>query len=313
MSSKPLKFTHIHSAAQEALNTVDGRRKGTIKYLKTRWGKLNRAVMDGIEWNCIFTIGGISGSGKSAIADEMETSLIDLNPNEKIAVLSFNWEMIGATRVMRKTASKTHLTVKQLQSADQNTIDDHQFKQITAEMSVIAGYPVWYVDTPGTPEEVLATFIAFKDSMPDVDKFVIFLDHTLFTRGKHGEDERKILSKLQDVWILIKKHGAETKEYSSIIFQLSQLNRAIESQDRVMSLEGHYPKRGDLFGGDSVYQASDYVLISHRPELLYIQEYGPEQLPVEGYIYWHLMKARNGEPAILQMINNLKYNKVDES
>ena len=312
--SNSLSYRHISQAAQEAVNLMHGRMTGSIKFLITRWPKLNKAWMKGIEWNCIITIGGISGSGKSSIADELETSLIDLNPHEKFAVLSFNWEMVSSRRVVRKISSKLNLSVKELLSADDDKIlSKGEFSAAVVAAETVNNYPIYYVDTPGTPEEVLATFEKFRRDHPEIKKFLIMLDHTIMTKGRQGEKQNTMLEGLQRVFVHIKKYGAETQEYDSIIVQLSQLNRGIESTDRTMSPEGHYPKRSDLFGGDSVYQSSDYVLISHRPELLYIPAYGPQGLPVDGYIYWHLIKLRDGEPTILQMKNNLKHNKVDEA
>jgi uridine kinase len=49
--------------------------------------------MGGIEPNVIISIAGISGSGKSSLANSLETDLIDLNPTEDIVVLSFNFEI----------------------------------------------------------------------------------------------------------------------------------------------------------------------------------------------------------------------------
>ena len=49
--------------------------------------------MGGIEPNAIYTIAGISGSGKSSFVNTLETDLVDLNTNEDIIVLSFSFEI----------------------------------------------------------------------------------------------------------------------------------------------------------------------------------------------------------------------------
>ena len=64
-----------------------------------------------------------------------------------------------------------------------------------------------------------------------------------------------------------------------------------------------------------MFQASDYVVVLHRPELLGIKdrEYGPsDKLPVKDMIYMHFLKVREGEPKILTFVNNLKYNYIEE-
>jgi len=62
-------------------------------------------------------------------------------------------------------------------------------------------------------------------------------------------------------------------------------------------------------------QASDYVIVIHRPEILNIQdnEYGPKNWPVKNLIYFHFIKNREGELGIIVFENNLKYNRMDET
>ena len=55
----------------EALNYICGRRELSISSLKTRWAKFNKQCMGGIEPNTVYTIAGISGSGKSSFANEI--------------------------------------------------------------------------------------------------------------------------------------------------------------------------------------------------------------------------------------------------
>ena len=74
----------------------------------------------------------------------------------------------------------------------------------------------------------------------------------------------------------------------------------------------HYPTRSDIFGSDSLFQASDIVMVLHRPELLGLIKYGIKNLPVTNMIYLHLLKQREGEPKILSFKNNLKFNSIDE-
>lgn len=94
-----LTFKHISTAGNEILQYIDNRRKGITKSLKTRWSKFNNTCNGGIEPNSIYVIGGISGSGKSAFANSLETDLFDLNPKEDFIVLSFSLEMLSSKQV----------------------------------------------------------------------------------------------------------------------------------------------------------------------------------------------------------------------
>ena len=86
----------------------------------------------------------------------------------------------------------------------------------------------------------------------------------------------------------------------------------IQSSERMVNPSMHFPMRKDVFGGDSLFQASDYVIVIHRPELLQLEMYGPKNWPVKDLIYMHFLKVREGEPGILVFKNNLKYNRIDD-
>lgn len=92
------------------------------------------------------------------------------------------------------------------------------------------------------------------------------------------------MSELQEVFIQIKKLPLTS------IIQLSQMNRNIESPERINNSLAHYPMRSDLSSSDAIFQASDYVLVIHRPEILNIHEYGPDHLPTNNKVYIHILK-----------------------
>ena len=59
--------------AQEAINYIKARKEHNIESLKTRWKKLNKVCMGGIESNIVMTITGISGSGSSVFINCNQT------------------------------------------------------------------------------------------------------------------------------------------------------------------------------------------------------------------------------------------------
>ena len=74
----------------------------------------------------------------------------------------------------------------------------------------------------------------------------------------------------------------------------------------------NFPMRKDIFGSDAIFQASDYLFVLHRPEIIGLQEYGVKAWPTKDLIYLHFLKVREGEPGILVFKNNLKYNRIDD-
>jgi len=312
-SNKILDYRHIAEPTTEILNYIDNRRKGITKSLKTRWTKFNKQCMGGIEPNTIYTFAGISGSGKSSFVNSLETDLFDLNPTEDFVVLSFNFEMLASRQVGRKLSYKMKKTTNELYSGylmedPTSAMKDTDYELAKEHAEKIKKYPIYYVDRPGTIDEIRNTIEYFlKRIIPAKKWLIVMLDHTLLTRGKGGDAERETLFQLERLFMEVKKLGKTT------VIQVSQMNREIENTDRIVNTSMHYPMRRDIFGGDSVFQASDYVVVLHRPELLGISTYGPSNLPVKEMIYMHFLKVREGEPKILSFVNNLKYNSIEES
>ena len=293
--------------AQEAINYIAGRREHTLSSLKTRWNKFNKQCMGGIEPNVVMTIAGISGSGKSSMANLLTSDLIDLNPKEDIIILTFSLEMVGFRQVGRMLSNKLRKTTSCLYSSETD-LDDNTFRQVVNVSNQLKEYPIYFVDNPGTPSEVKKIIYDFYHAYVEGTnkRFVIIYDHALLTKQVGSVIET--ISELERVFIQAKKLPLTS------IIQLAQMNRNIESSERINNPMSHYPMRSDISSSDSIFQASDYVMVIHRPEILNIQEYGPNHLPVTDKIYLHILKNRDaGKPCILEFENDLAYNNIIES
>lgn len=303
-----LGLVHIKDATIEAIEEIKARKEGKIFGLKTRWEKFNNLVGGTIEWANLVTVAGISGSGKSSIANELETAFFDCNPEENFCVLSFNYEMSNKAQVIRKLSFKTKMTTSEIKSGSK-PISDAEFTKIRESALSIVDYRIFYAQKPRTPEEMIATIREFhqwvKSKYGQDCGLVVMFDHTRLAK-RIGKREQEMIDDLQTMFVEVKK------EDKRIIIQLSQLNRNIESHERKQDPNGHYPNRGDGFLSDSVYQCSDIYVASHRPELLNLASYGPFGYAVKNKVYVHALKVREGEPAPIRFINNLKYNRIDE-
>ena len=306
-SSKTLSFRHISTATSEAVEYIRKRKTHEIQSLATRWKKFNKSCMGGIEPNTIYTIVGISGSGKSSFVNTLETDLIDLNSKQDVIVLNFSFEMLSSRQVGRKISSKLRQTTAELYSAN-NELTDDLLDRVEQTSQQIKSYPIYYVDTPGTVEDIASTINYFYETKAKDKKFVIILDHTLLVEGQNRESALQVISELQKLFIKVKKLPNTT------IIQLSQMNRNIENPERINNPSMHYPMRSDISSADTIFHASDYVICIHRPELLNIQQYGPNRLLVKNKVYLHILKNRDaGECAILEFDNDLKYNNLIET
>lgn len=303
-SFNTLPFRSISEVADESLEYIRKRKDKTIVPLKTRWNKFNKVCCGGIEPNMIITIAGGSGSGKSAFANTLETDLIDLNPDQEIVILSFSYEMLSYRQVGRKLSNKLRKTTAELYSSDQS-LSNTEFNKIEEVADKIKKYPIYYIDTPSTVENMEKTIDYFHENIAKGKWLIVILDHALLVEGQ-GESERGTIVDLQKMFIRKKKLS------NTSIIQISQMNRNIEQPDRINNPSTHYPMRSDLAVSDAIFQASDYVTALSRPELLNITAYGIDRLPVKDKVYLHFLKVRDGEPFILEFENELKYGNLVE-
>jgi replicative DNA helicase len=303
-SFNTLPFRSISEVADESLEYIRKRKDKTIVPLKTRWNKFNKVCCGGIEPNMIITIAGGSGSGKSAFANTLETDLIDLNPDQEIVILSFSYEMLSYRQVGRKLSNKLRKTTAELYSSDQS-LSNTEFNKIEEVADKIKKYPIYYIDTPSTVENMEKTIDYFHENIAKGKWLIVILDHALLVEGQ-GESERGTIVDLQKMFIRKKKLS------NTSIIQISQMNRNIEQLDRINNPSMHYPMRSDLAASDAIFQASDYVTALSRPELLNITAYGIDRLPVKDKVYLHFLKVRDGEPFILEFENELKYGNLVE-
>lgn len=303
-SFNTLPFKSISEVADESLEYIRKRKDKTIVPLKTRWNKFNKVCCGGIEPNMIITIAGGSGSGKSAFANTLETDLIDLNPDQEIVILSFSYEMLSYRQVGRKLSNKLRKTTAELYSSDQS-LSNTEFNKIEEVADKIKKYPIYYIDTPSTVENMEKTIDYFHENIAKGKWLIVILDHALLVEGQ-GESERGTIVDLQKMFIRKKKLS------NTSIIQISQMNRNIEQPDRINNPSMHYPMRSDLAASDAIFQTSDYVTALSRPELLNITAYGIDRLPVKDKVYLHFLKVRDGEPFILEFENELKYGNLVE-
>jgi replicative DNA helicase len=308
----PLEIRSIADVTDEEIKYIDDRRHGRIKSLATPWKKYNNVAMGGIEWHTIHTLGGMSGSGKTAILNQLETELCDLNPNEKFDILSFNFEMLARNLVGRKISKAVGLTMQDLHSGkDGLTLSDADYNKVISTRERLRNYPIYYVDTAGTVLEILQTIIAFSKRNPDRG-ILMTLDHTLLVNGTANEVERVVLVNLvKELKRAVKYFKSVNRNFSCVI--LTQLNRNIEESDRLAEPGSqNFPRKKDIFGGDALYQMSDVVLVTMNPFQQGMDIYGPNKWPTKGMLYWHFLKVREGEPVIASMTNKLAINTVED-
>lgn len=309
--SKKVDIISIAEAAKQEYFFLKELNEGKLVFPKTSLTKFNNAGMNGIMWGSIYTIAGRSGSGKTTFVNQIESDLLNpiLNPKcyQDIIILNFNFEMAARRLIGRKIAREFSKTTKQLyQAAPEGNITKDDLEEINNWLQgTIADLPVFYVEASANVTQMQAAIFELRDRFPD-KKFFITLDHTILVK-KLGPQ-----SSLDALYDVVAMFNDAKKLIPSSYIILSQLNRDIERPERRDKSSMHYPIKGDIFGGDASFQASDVVGVLHKPADLNIREYGPQGLPSAGKIFMHYLKTRDGVPFIAQLTDDLAFSQISE-
>lgn len=289
-------------ASSEEKVYMSGRLTGEIQSMITPWSRLNRAGIDGLEWGTVNLIGAMSGVGKTALVNNLVFAVHDLNPTQTICVLFFTVEMAARRLIARMISFEMRIPVKELYHVDA------EMHQRINEVIIPKheGLDIRYVEKMFSVRKIVEIIQAFCEKRLDKQCLIVY-DHSLLIRRKPGESERETIVDFGMELLMLKKQFP-----NSMYIVLSQLNRSIETTERIKNKTLHFPMKSDIFGSDGLWHASDVVMVMHDPSRLNIRNYGPKDYPTDGLLFAHLLKVREGKPGIFIVKNESKFNRFPE-
>jgi hypothetical protein len=300
---------------------VEARRKGLITSIRTKFPKLNKNLMGGIENDTITTISALSGAGKSTISKCFRDSFVTFNKKMKFKQYVFNFEMISHQQIGRSIVTESRVGLKDLYSVEE-PLTDEQYKMLESYWDTLASRDIDFIDVPDTPDNIVNSIVHYWEKECKInDKTIVYeIDHALLCKGKEGQKEKDRIDDLMYGLVDAKKY-IQSKGGHSVGLVLSQMNRDIRQVERIRNNESHRPDTSCLFGASSIEQCSDYIIFSHIPAKLGIQSYTPNQLPTKiqvgedliQMVYFELVKNRSGVADLtIPMWNKLAYFDFDE-
>lgn len=316
-----LPLVTFNDALLQSRDYLIGRREGTITSLKTKFPKLDKKLMGGLELNTIMALGARSGCGKSTLAKAIRNSISELN-NLPIYTFVFNFEMLAKQQISRELSTKLKTPLSKLYSVDE-MLSDADFDLVEKQYVTMQNLNpnIFFIEVSDNAEQIKKSLLYYYETIvkPNNGIMLYEIDHALLTKGKDGDSEKDKVDKLMFALIDLKKIIASDGG-NSVGVVLSQMNRDIQTVDRIMNATNHAPKTSDLFGASSIEFASDYIIVPHIPAKLGIRNYTEYNLPTEYTIvkdktktkelaaYLHLIKNRSGESdIIIPLHNNLDF------
>jgi len=276
-------FSSIKKSVDTSINEVRTGMLGQRKVLPTKWKRLNKNLLGGLQPGKMYVIAGRPGVGKSAFSNQLIFDLLDNNPDKKIIVLYWSFEMPGHQQILRAGSKDVKKQVLDLLSVE-SKLSEEEYTLYKEKVSVYKKYPILFNNIPRTIDYIKDTNVEMTTALPDRMIINIF-DHSRLVAGR-ADNELQKLDRLSKgcMWMQAKM--------GVINILLSQLNRNIEQEHRAKAQ--YQPLLTDLFGGDSIGQDAHVVMMLQRPYDLYgITELYCSHDPV-GLLAVHIEKNRDG-------------------
>lgn len=312
------KFRDIKSVITETLDYIVARKEGKIRSLRTGKKKLDKSMIDGIEWNSTITIGGRPSVGKSAYSDCIIEGCFENNLDEDgypdFEVLDFNWELSARVMLIRRLSAAMKKSYKAIISADGSELSDDDMQSIIDILTQKYEHlPVTFCEEPLSVAEFVDTVRRFRDVVAKRGKkgLLVRVDHTLLTRQSASES-----SQVQMLLNLLMQSNSIKKEEFPIIFMfLTQINRDIEDRQED-GTDRAFPRQSDVYGGDASAMFSETILLLNKPSKYGITFYGNRGsgIVVENNdLFAHMVKNRNAEgDLILHYKEDFKHMSIKE-
>lgn len=307
------KLKTIDEAISEVLEYVEGRMNGTITSLKTGYKKLDRAMIDGIEWGSTVTIGGRPSVGKSAVSDCIVEGAFNNNLTNGVPnfdLLDFNWELSSRVTLLRRISSQMKKTYKHVISADNNILTKEEYIQLKKYLTEYYGtLPITFCEEPLSVKEFGDTVRRYLDKTKR--KTLIRIDHTLLAKQVASESSQ--VAMLQN---LLMECNHIKKQYPAIFLVLTQINREFEDR-QLDGTDTAFPRQSDVYGGDAAAMFSETILLLNKPNKYGIRQYGRRGNDIppveENDLYLHVVKNRNSDPDLmLRFKENFKNMSIKE-
>jgi replicative DNA helicase len=276
-------FKSIKSAVLTSLNHIKTGMMGNRNVYPTKWKRLNRNLLGGLQPGKMYVVAGRPGVGKSAFSNQLIFDMLDASPTKQVIVLYWTFEMPGYQQILRAGSKGANKQILELLSVEQK-LSDEAFKKYRDEVIKYNDYPIYFNNIPRTMEFIQNANIEICNKRPDHTVVNVF-DHSRLVLGNATTELQRLNTVSKGCMWMQSKMGV-------INILLSQLNRNIEQEHRAKAQ--YQPLLTDLFGGDSIGQDAHVVMMLQRPHDLYgITDSYCNEDP-KGLLAVHIEKNRDG-------------------
>lgn len=313
-----LGYSSFDSALDEGMDFVRDIAEGRLIPLRTSILKENQILRGFLPTDQI-VFAGKSGAGKTSRAIALMKDFLDvtINPHYagRLVLLYDSWEISAWRNGLKFIGALANKTMGDLLNWDTRLMEE-ELKQLELFAKQCKGLPLFIKEMPDSVDqwEERKALVALQYPYPEY-QVVSICDHTrLIDSSSKETSEEALITSLMKASIRVKK------ENNHINIFLSQLNRNIENSTRNRADIGNtLPQESDIFGSSSIFQASEFVIVLHRPGIYGLTQFnygeqvfntglsaigkGDDNLLVEV-----VLKNRNGVASPILLHHDIKYN-----
>ena len=187
-------FQRIDKAVNQSLSIVKNAMNGKRNVYPTKWPRLNKNLLGGLQGGKMYVIAGRPGVGKSAFSNQLVFDLLDANTNKDMVVLYWSFEMPGYQQVMRSASKSVNKQLGDLLSVEAR-LKDEEFKDYADSVQKFNKYPVFFNNIPRTMDFIKATNEQVFMKSPGARVVNVF-DHSRLIKGQNEHSE---LQKLNEI------------------------------------------------------------------------------------------------------------------
>lgn len=308
-------YSHISDITKQTTEYLTKFRSGEINPIKTSSLK-EQEKLGGFLPGEQITLAGRTGTGKSAFVLQWIKDFVNvsLNPStaENTIVLFDSWEMMPWRHMLRLYSSNLEMDVKSILDYHKR-LTQEQFSNIISQEDKFNNLPIYFSHISENVKTWVENKKRIRDKFPN--KIIInIVDHSRLVLKQNENSEQELIHNFMVAAMKLKL------ELNTINVFLSQLNRNIESSSpNRESIGRNLPVSSDIFGSDSVYQCSDFVIALHRPGFYGLTEW--EGIPTgktkdpnseDNLLVECILKQRDGWTGNLTRTHNFAYNIIKD-
>ena len=115
-------FKSIKQSVTTSLNEVRTGMLGKRRVYPTKWERLNKNLLGGLQPGKMYVVAGRPGVGKSAFSNQLIFDLLDVNKGKNLLVLYWSFEMPGYQQILRAGSKGSNKQVSELLSVENKSV-----------------------------------------------------------------------------------------------------------------------------------------------------------------------------------------------